>query len=76
LAATESWLAVNRDWGIFAFIVISTVAMTVVIPEDFALCLRLTLCNSGFLYCQRLSVWPSTTLARRTPETQGSRGGG
>jgi uncharacterized membrane protein YdjX (TVP38/TMEM64 family) len=33
LAATESWLAVNRDWGIFAFIVISTIAMTVVIPE-------------------------------------------
>ena len=33
LATTESWLAVNRDWGIFAFILISTVAMTVVIPE-------------------------------------------
>lgn len=33
LATTESWLAVNRDWGILAFIFISTVAMTVVIPE-------------------------------------------
>jgi uncharacterized membrane protein YdjX (TVP38/TMEM64 family) len=33
LMTTESWLAVNRDWGIFAFILISAVAMTVVIPE-------------------------------------------
>lgn len=33
LAATGSWFAVNRDWGILAFIIISTVAMTVVIPE-------------------------------------------
>ena len=33
LATTKSWLAVNRDWGIFVFILISTVAMTVVIPE-------------------------------------------
>ncbi|MDH3670031.1 MAG: VTT domain-containing protein [Gammaproteobacteria bacterium] len=33
LAATERWLAVNRNWGIFAFILISTVAMTMVIPE-------------------------------------------
>jgi|GEM_PF-2707358 len=33
LATTESWLSVNRDWGILTFIFISTVAMTVVIPE-------------------------------------------
>ena len=33
LTVTESWFSANRDWGIFAFIVISTVAMTVVIPE-------------------------------------------
>lgn len=33
LTTTESWLTVNRDWGMLAFILIATVAMTVVIPE-------------------------------------------